>query len=216
MLGREDRRQGHHHKFDIGNWHAILHHDNDLGDTIHLHIILHHINAERDHVNGMQSPAIGVKEGHDFAGRDLRVECLGVLKIVIPDLVDDVTKEICDALFGRLVTGVVVEAGFMGGLCSNADNCRGIVGNVFVVEGVADGPDELGIVMVGFVLGGIHKDGREGMRSLQLVKQDDHEQWEKGLPDCKQVIISWLPFEGGEGVIRLFEEAGDGIGIHLC
>ncbi len=148
-------------------------------------------------MNGMQPPTVGVKEGHDVAGRDLRVEPLSILEIVLPDLVDDVTKEFCDASFGRLVTGVVVKVGFMGGLCLNADDCHGIVGDVFVVEGEADRPDKLGIAMVGFVLGGIHKDGREGMDSFKLVIRDDHEQWEKGLPDCKQVVVGQLPFEGG-------------------
>jgi hypothetical protein len=53
MLGREDSRRGHHHKFDIGDGHArpfrlflrILHHDDELGDAIHLCIILCHIGA---------------------------------------------------------------------------------------------------------------------------------------------------------------------------
>ncbi len=224
MLGRKDCPQGHHHEFDIGNGHAgpfclflhILHHDNELGDAIHLHIILHHISAEEDHVDGMQPPAVGVEEGHDVAGRDLRVERLGVLEIIVPDLVDNVTKEFCDASFGRLVTGVVVKVGFMGGLCSNTDDCCGIVGNVFVVEGEADGPDKLGIAMVGFVLGGIREYGREGMDSFHLIIRDDHEQWEKGLPDCEQVVVGWLPFEGGGGVICLFEEEGDWVGVHFC
>ncbi len=43
---------------------------------------------------------------------------------------------------------------------------------------------------------------------------DDHEKEEKGLPDGKQVIVGWLPFKGGEGVVGLFEEAGDCISIH--
>ncbi len=118
----------------------ILHHDDELGDAICLHIILHHISAEGDSVDGMQPPAVGVEEGHDVVGRDLRVERLGILEIIVPDLVDEVTKEFCDALFNHLVTGVVVKAGVMGGLCSNADDCCGIVGNVFVVVGEADGP----------------------------------------------------------------------------
>jgi hypothetical protein len=61
MLGREDSRQGHHHEFDIGDGHArpfrhflrILHHDDELGDAIRLHVILRHISAEGDHVDSM-------------------------------------------------------------------------------------------------------------------------------------------------------------------
>ncbi len=38
---------------------------------------------------------------------------------------------------------------------------------------------------------------------------------EENLPDCEQVAVVWLPFEGGEGVISLFEEVGDCISIHV-
>jgi hypothetical protein len=37
----------------------------------------------------------------------------------------------------------------------------------------------------------------------------------KGLPDCKQVVVGWFPFGGGEGVVSLFEEAGDYVSIHV-
>jgi hypothetical protein len=46
-----------------------------------------------------------------------------------------------------------------------------------------------------------------------LVIWDDHEKGEKGLPDCKQVVVGWFPFEGGEEVVSLFEEAGDCVSI---
>jgi hypothetical protein len=48
-----------------------------------------------------------------------------------------------------------------------------------------------------------------------LVIWDDHEKGEKGLPDCKQIVIGWLPFEGGEGVVSLFEESGDCVSVHV-
>jgi hypothetical protein len=47
-----------------------------------------------------------------------------------------------------------------------------------------------------------------------LVIWDDHEKGEKGLSDGKQVVVGWLPFEGGEGIVGLFEEAGDCISVH--
>jgi hypothetical protein len=53
------------------------------------------------------------------------------------------------------------------------------------------------------------------MDSFQLVIWDDHEKGEKGLPDCKQVVVSWFPFERGEGVLSLFEEAGDCVRVHF-
>ncbi len=145
-----------------------FHHDNELGDAIRLHIILCHIRVEGNHVNSMQPPAVGVEEGNDVEGRDLRVECLSVLEIVVPDLINNITQVFGDASFGHLVTGVVIKAGFIGGLCSNADNCRGVVGDVFIIEWEAGGPDELGAAMFGFVLGSLSQDGNEGMDTFQF------------------------------------------------
>jgi len=138
MLGREDSRRGHHHKFDIGDGHVrpfrfflrILHHDNELGDAIRLYVILRHISVEGNHVNSMQAAAVGIEEGHDLDGRDLCVEGLGVFEIVVPDLIDHVAKEFCNATFGRFVTGLVNEAGFVGRLRTNSDDCRGDIGDV--------------------------------------------------------------------------------------
>jgi hypothetical protein len=93
---------------------------------------------------------------------------------------------------------VVVEAGFVGSLGANTDNGCGVVGDVPVVDGEAGRPDELGGAMVGFVLGGLHEDGRERMDSFQSVIWDDHEKEEKGLPDCKQGIVGWFSFKGGK------------------
>ncbi len=55
VLGCQDRRQGHHDEFDIGNGHAgplrlllrILQHDDVLGDAIRLHVVLVHVGAEQ-------------------------------------------------------------------------------------------------------------------------------------------------------------------------
>jgi hypothetical protein len=69
--------------------------------------------------------------------------------------------------------------------------------------------------MVGFVRGGLGEDGHKGMGSPQLVVGDYHEERKKCPPDGKQVVVGWFPFEGGKGVIGLFEEAGDGVGRHL-
>jgi len=57
--------------------------------------------------------------GHDVDGRDLGVEGIGVFEIVVPDLINDVAEKFGDATLGRFVTGVVIEAGFMGRLCTN-------------------------------------------------------------------------------------------------
>ena len=184
MLGHENSRRGHHHKFDIGNGHArpfclflsILHHDNELGNAICLRVILRHISAEGDHVDGMQPPAVGVEEGHDVDGRDLGVEGIGVFEIVVPDLVDDIAEKFRNASFGRFVVGVVIKVGFVGRLCTNSDDSRDVVGDVFILEREAGGPYELVGAMFGFVLDGLHEDGREGVDSIQLVEGNDHEE----------------------------------------
>ncbi len=114
----------------------------------------------------MQPSAVGVKEGHDVDGCDLCVESLSIFEIVVPDLIDNIAKEFGYPSYGRLVTDVVIEAGFMGRLCTDTDDCRGVVGNVFIVEGEAAGAYKFGIAMVGFVLGGIPEDGHEGVDSF--------------------------------------------------
>jgi hypothetical protein len=41
----------------------------------------------------MQTPAVGVKVGHDFDGHDPSEESLGIFEIIVPDLIDDIAKE---------------------------------------------------------------------------------------------------------------------------
>ncbi len=113
----------------------------------------------------MQPPAVGIEVGHDLKGCELCVECLAVLQVVIPNLVNDISEELGDAMFCCLEAGIVAEVRFVGGLGPNTDNSCGILGNVPVVEGEAGRPDKPGATMVGFVLGGLCKDGREGMDS---------------------------------------------------
>ncbi len=52
--------------------------------------------------------------------------------------------------------------------------------------------------MIGFVLDSLSEDGREGVNPVHFVIGDDHEQWEKGFPDGKELIIGRLPFKGGK------------------
>jgi hypothetical protein len=172
VLGCKDGSQVYHHKFDIGDGHAsllhlllsILHHDDELGDANHLNVVLGHVQAERDHVNGMQPPAVGIKVGHDFKGLDLCVESLGILQVIEPNLVNNIVEKFCGATFSCFVSGVVGEAGFVGSLSMNTDG-PGIVNNVPVIEGKVGRPDKLGGTMVSFVLGGLCEDGYERMDS---------------------------------------------------
>ena len=86
----------------------------------------------------------------------------------------------------------------MGSLCANPDDSRGIVGNILILEGEAGRPDKLGVAMVGYLLGSLCREGHEGMNPFQLVIRDDYKKGEKGLLNCQQVTVSWLPFKGGK------------------
>jgi len=63
----------------------------------------------------------------------------------------------------------------VGSLCTNTDDCRGVIGNVFIMEGEG-GSYKFVVAMFSFVLSSICEDGREGMDSIQLVVGDDHEE----------------------------------------
>ncbi len=147
-----------------------------------MHIVLYHICMQHDHVESMKASAVGVKEGHDVDGRDLCVEGVGIFKVIVPNFIDNIVEKLGHALLGCLIFGVVIELGFVGCLCMNADNCRGVVSNSLVVEWEMSWAFKFG-TMVGFVLDSLSEDGREGVNPVQLVVGDDHEQWEKGLPD---------------------------------
>ncbi len=67
---------------------SLLQHDDVLGDAIHLRIVPVHIGAEGDHVNGVEPPAVGVKEGYDLEGQHLCIEGISILEVVVPDLVN--------------------------------------------------------------------------------------------------------------------------------
>jgi hypothetical protein len=83
----------------------------------------------------MQPPAVGIKVGHDFEGRDLHIERLGVLQVIIPNLVNNFAEEFGDATLGCLIVSVVVEARFVGGLGANTEDSRGVVDDVPVIGG---------------------------------------------------------------------------------
>jgi hypothetical protein len=113
----------------------------------------------------MQPPAVGIKVGHDLKGHDLCVESHGILQVVVLNLVNNIMEELGKATFSCFITGIVVEVAFVGGLGTNTDNGCGIVDDVPVIEGEAGRPDKLGAAMIGFILGGLHEDDREGMDS---------------------------------------------------
>jgi hypothetical protein len=98
------------------------------------------------------------------------------------NFIDDVAEKLGHASFGRLVTGVVIKKRFVGGLCMNANDFCGIVNNCLVVEKETSWAWKFG-TMFGFVLDSFNEDGHEGVKPIQLVVGDDHEQWEKGFLD---------------------------------
>ncbi len=122
MLRCEDGCQGHHDKIDVGNGHArplhlflsLLQHDDVLGEAVRLRIVPVHVGAEGDHVDGMEPPAVGIKDGYDLEGQHLRIEGISVLEVVLPELVDYLMEEFGSAVLGCLKAGVVIKAGAMG------------------------------------------------------------------------------------------------------
>ncbi len=147
-----------------------------------MHVVWHHVCAKQDHVKGTQPSAVGVEEGYDFYGRDLRVEGVGIFEVIVPNLINNIAEKIGHTLFGRLVTGIVIELGFVDSLCTNTNDCRGVVHNPLVVERETSLANNFG-TMVSFVLDSLSEDGCEGVNLVQLVVGDDHEQWEKGFLD---------------------------------
>ena len=128
--------------------------------------VLMHVGAEGDHVDGVQPPAVGIKERDDFEGRHFRVEGVGVFEVLVPDLVDNFTKELGRPALGHLEAGVVVKAGFVDRLRTNANSRGGIVLDAAVVEREADGAFERIAAMFSGIPHAIHDDGREGVYPL--------------------------------------------------
>jgi hypothetical protein len=150
MLGWEDSRRSHHHKFYVSNRNArplclflnILQHSDVLGNAVRLDVILMHFGAEGNHVDGMKSPAVGVEKGDNFKGRHLRVKRIGILEVFEPDLVNGFLEEFGSPTLCRLVAGIVVKAGFVGRFRLNANNRGGIIRDVTVIERQLDGAFE--------------------------------------------------------------------------
>ncbi len=116
----------------------------------------------------MKPSAVGIKEGHDVDGHDLHVEGVGVFEVVVPNFINNVTEKFGHASLGHLVNGVVIEAGFVGSLHTNVNNCCGVVSNCLVVEWETSWAYKFG-TMVGFVLDSLGEDGHEGVNPVQLV-----------------------------------------------
>jgi hypothetical protein len=123
----------------------------------------------------MKASAVCVEEGHDVDRPDLCVEGAGVFEIVVSNFIGNVAEKLGHILLGCLVTGIVIELGFVGSLCTKANDCHGVVSNCLVVEWETCWAYEFG-TMVGFVLDSLGEDGREGVNPIQLVVGDDHEQ----------------------------------------
>ncbi len=102
----------------------------------------------------------------------------------------------------------------MGHFGPDANDHRGIVVYGCIVEGKVGWAQECVVAVVGFVPPCFHEDGHEGMNSCEKVVGDDHQEQEDGLSDCQEVVVGWLPFDGGEGVVGLLEEEGDGVRHH--
>jgi hypothetical protein len=167
--------------------------------------VLMQVSAEGNHVDGMKSPAVGIKEGDYFKGRHLCVKGVGILEVFEPDLVDGFSEELDGPMLRRLVAGVVVKAGFVGRFRLNANNRGGIVCDVTIIEGQSDEAFECIATMVSGVCHCITQDGHEGVDPPKLVVGDLHQNREERLLDQEEIVICWLPLNGGEAISRLLK-----------
>jgi hypothetical protein len=176
---------------------GILHNDNELGDAIRLQVVLHHVHAKQYHVEGMKPSAVGIKEGHDVDGRDLRVEGVGVFEVTVPNLINNITEKLGHTLFGRLVTGVVIKSGFVGSLRTNLNDCCGIVSDRLVVEWEMSQAYKFDTI-VGFVLESLGEDGCEGVNSVQLVVGDTMSSGRRVSRMARRSLSDSFPSRGGK------------------
>jgi hypothetical protein len=133
-----------------------------------------HVGVEGDHVNGVEPPAVGVKEGNDLEGQHLSVEGVGILEVVVPDFVDGLSEKFGGPMLGRFVTGKVFKAGFMSQFQVDANDHGGIVGNAAVVERQVERTDKGG-AMVGGIPCRIREEGCEEMDLSKLIVGDLNE-----------------------------------------
>ncbi len=55
-------------------------------------------------------------------GHELPEKCVGIFQVIVPNFIDDITEKLGHTSLGCLVTGVVLELGFMGSLHTNLKN----------------------------------------------------------------------------------------------
>ena len=106
---------------------------------------------KHNHVDGVETPAVGVKVRHDLQHSYLRVEGVGMFEVVDPKIVHHFPKESCHPTFCRFVTGIVVNKGFVGGFSLHSRNWGCVVRDGGVVEWETSWSHERNVAMVGFV-----------------------------------------------------------------
>ena len=83
---------------------------------------------------GVEPPAVGVKEGHEFDSEYLCIEGIRVLEVGVPSLVHRGKEELGCTALGRFVAGVIIESGAVGCFPADLDDGQCIVSNIFVLE----------------------------------------------------------------------------------
>ena len=218
----KDGRQGHHDKLDVGDGHThllglflgLLQHDDVLGNALGLGVVAVHVRPESEHVDGVEPPAVGVEEGHEFDSKYLCIEGIHNLEVGVPSLVHRGEEELGCAALGCFVAGVIVEPGAVGCFPADSDNGQRIVGNIFIVERQAAWSNKCTAAMVGGVPPWFREDCHEGVNPPELIVGNFHQNWEEGFLYPGEVVVRGLSFEGGEGLARLPEEERDCFGRH--
>ena len=175
-----------------------------------------HVCAEGYHVNRVEAPAVKIEESNDVQSRNLSVEGVGILQVVVPHLVHDVAEELGASTLGGFVVSKVFELGFVSCFRSDTDDGSGIVWDGTVIERETRRAYERRAPVGRGILGRVREESCQGMDSAHSIKWDDHEDGQEHLSDGEEVVIRWFSLDGREDIKRLPEEEGDSVRSHCC
>ena len=128
------RRPGHPESDVPELFLGLLQHDDILGNAVGLGVVAMHVCLKSKHVDGVEPPPVGIKEGHDIDSKYLHVKGIHVLEIGVPSLVHDGEEELGCAALGRFIAGIVVKSVAVGCFLTYSDKGQRIVDNIFVSE----------------------------------------------------------------------------------
>jgi hypothetical protein len=82
----------------------------------------------------VEAPAVEIEEGDDIEGRDLDVEGVSILQVVVPHFIHDVAEKFGASTLSGFVVCEVLEFGFVCCFRFDTDDSSGIVWDGSVIE----------------------------------------------------------------------------------